>query len=485
MARIVLNCIGFVLLGLINVALSQTTAPPTLNVASVLHYPNLYEAEDGSYHGFILDLLELMGVNYKLSINTKYGHQYENGSWAGMMGELVDQEADIAGLLTVSNSRAQFVDFLYPIQSASPAIVLKKPKDDKPSVAERLSRLLEPLEFSVWLLSILSLLVTGTVLYIISYFNPYEWRRMYKDREATHREAESFTCLNSFWFVISTLMWQGYVRAPRSVGARILVTSWWAFVVIFLVSYTASLTNYLRFGREMSAVQGYSSITSFSDLANSELRVGILPDGSTEHSFRDSKNEVFKQLYDKILEGRNKTNLGSTDELVTYVRDQKFVDYAAILESNTAMFVTHQKPCDLYMVKDDFNLRAVSFAVQKGSPLRDELTKSIIRLHESGDIHYLENKWFKQQCSSNVLRADENQYIHLSNFYALDLGTFSAALLILIFGVVLGCVVTLIEVCLYKWTEMRVDDEDEPANQRSGSQGLLESDVKKGGSTNV
>lgn len=54
-----------------------------------------------------------------------------------------------------------------------------------------------------------AMLVTGTVLYLISHFNPYEWRRMCKDREATLREAESFTCLNSFWFIVSTLFLQG------------------------------------------------------------------------------------------------------------------------------------------------------------------------------------------------------------------------------------------------------------------------------------
>lgn len=119
------------------------------------------------------------------------------------------QEADVAGLLTVTDVRANDVDFVHPVQTVEPAIVMKKPVRDKPSLAERLSRLLEPLEFSVWLMSFLALLVTGTILYIIAHFNPYEWRRMYKDREATHREAESFTCLNSFWFVVSTLMWQG------------------------------------------------------------------------------------------------------------------------------------------------------------------------------------------------------------------------------------------------------------------------------------
>jgi hypothetical protein len=111
--------------------------------------------------------------------------------------------------MTVTYTRSQFVEFSYPVEYLGPAIVMKRPDRDRPSLQENLAKLLAPLEFSVWLMSILALLVTGTVLYIISHFNPYEWRRMSKDREATIREAESFTCLNSFFFVVSTLMWQG------------------------------------------------------------------------------------------------------------------------------------------------------------------------------------------------------------------------------------------------------------------------------------
>ena len=115
----------------------------------------------------------------------------------------------VAAPLTVTANRATFVDFSHPFQSLGPVIVLKRPEHMKPPLKESLTKLLVPLEFSVWLMSVLGFFATGTTLYIISYFNPYEWRRMAKEREATLREAESFTCLNSFWFVLSTMAWQG------------------------------------------------------------------------------------------------------------------------------------------------------------------------------------------------------------------------------------------------------------------------------------
>ena len=115
----------------------------------------------------------------------------------------------VAAPITVTQNRARAVDFSHPFQSVGPVIVLKRPDHFQPPLKESLSKLLVPLEFSVWLMACLAFFATGTTLYIISYFNPYEWRRMAKDREATLREAESFTCLNSFWFALSTMAWQG------------------------------------------------------------------------------------------------------------------------------------------------------------------------------------------------------------------------------------------------------------------------------------
>lgn len=184
------------------------------------------------------------------------------------------------------------------------------------------------------------------------------------------------------------------------------------------------------------------------------MRVGVLPKGATESSFKHSKMPVYKHLYRKILESRtNETNFQTTNEFIDYIREQSYSDYAVILESSMAKFVTHQDPCNLYMIKDDFNLRVHSFAVQKGSPLRQALSSGIMRLHQNGEIHALETKWYKQQCVSSVFQADQSQNIEFSAFYALDLGTFSAALLILVVGIILGGIVTVIEVCIYKFAE--------------------------------
>lgn len=61
----------------------------------------------------------------------------------------------MAGLLTVSTNRMEAVDFSYPLQSVGPVIVLKKPPVEKFSLKDSVFKLLEPFEFSIWLMSFL------------------------------------------------------------------------------------------------------------------------------------------------------------------------------------------------------------------------------------------------------------------------------------------------------------------------------------------
>ena len=121
-----------------------------------------------------------------------------------------------AAPLTVTAQRRKVVHFSVPFQQFGPAIVLKRPSSTTLTFRERVTHVFSPLAYTVWLMALLAYLVTSVVLYVICHCNPYEWRHLCLDRQATHREAESFTCMNTFWFVLSTWMWQGSTLGPTA-----------------------------------------------------------------------------------------------------------------------------------------------------------------------------------------------------------------------------------------------------------------------------
>ncbi|XP_053394367.1 glutamate receptor ionotropic, kainate glr-3-like isoform X2 [Mercenaria mercenaria] len=430
---------------------------PHVKVAAVQEPPYLMQESDGEFSGIVPDILNKLGYNYTIYIppDNRYGFQYKNGTWTGMIGELVDGSADIAGLFTVTARRSEFVDTSFPVMSIGLSILMKKPGSMEQSLQEHLTKLLYPFEGSVWLMSFVALFVTSTVLYIMMHFNPYEWRRMSRDHEATLREGESFTCPNAFFFVASTLMWQGYVRAPRSIGARVLVVAWWAFTVIFIVSYTASLTNYLRLGPHPVGMEGYTKIRSFRDLANTnDVRVGFHPSGSTKRFLRESKSTVYQDLYQKGIEDPSFGSLNNTASFVNYVRSRPSGEFAVILESSASRYIVNQLPCNLYAINEGFPMHHYVFGLQKNSPLKEELNMALLRLSETGELHEIERKWFKSKvCSDAVLPSHEYGEIKILAFYRLDLATFSTALLIVIAGIIIGGVICIIEICIYRKAE--------------------------------
>ncbi|KAL3872519.1 hypothetical protein ACJMK2_035743 [Sinanodonta woodiana] len=432
-----------------------------LNVTSILVPPYLMEKKDGTYEGYIVDLVDRLaqkvGFDYQISLvkDNKFG-DFIDGSFTGMVGELVRGEADMAAApLTVTDARSSVVDFTYPFQTVGPVIILRRPDDQRLPVKDRLIKLLIALEFSVWLMTVLAFFVTGTVLYLITYFNPYEWRKMYKDGEATVREAESFTCLNSFWFVISTCVWQGFTRTPRSIGGRIAVTGWWIFVIIFLTTYTASLTNLLRVGPKPYEVEGYSKIQNFKDLASQDdVTIGIIKGGATQDFFERSTGSVEKAVWNKIQINKAESLIDTPiSNGIDRLRRKRISDFALILESSMAKYFTRHQPCDLYIVSEQMVTAGYSLAFPQGSPLFRNVSVAVLSMMRDGILKQLEEKWFTGTCKNYIYESVREDRFIFPEFYQVDLGTFSGALFILAVGLVFGGIVTLTEICIFRWAE--------------------------------
>ncbi|KAI8788270.1 glutamate receptor 2, partial [Biomphalaria glabrata] len=312
----------------------------------------------------------------------------------------------------------------------------------------------------VWLMSGLAWLVTSVVLYVICHFNPYDWRRLAKDRQASLREGESFTCLNSFFFTMSTVLWQGYTRSPRSVGARVVVCFWWFYVLIFLVMYIASMTNYLRVGPTPAITETYAHIQTIEDLVNQdEMNYGVISSGATRVFFAESELEVFKKANDKMT--KSNTFVNSLESGIERVR--KLKNFALIAESAMAKYYTKQKPCDIYMVGDftTLGVYSLAFPLNFNQTLVREINMAIVRMRESGGLKALEDKWFSGQCKGFLLEQESSSKLQIPPFYEVDLGSFSGALILLGLGLVLGSIVTALEICLFKLAESSEKEEEE------------------------
>ncbi|VDM52505.1 unnamed protein product [Angiostrongylus costaricensis] len=204
------------------------------------HYAN------SKFEGFCIDLLAELSADLA---DGKYGNDvYGNGSWDGMIGEI------LRGV----------------------------PDDYQPD----LFSFLNPLSWEIWMAILAA---------IVSRVTPYEWNLNFSCCTAHQPHpgaafADSPVELSnnySFWntlYVTSTMLKGGCDFGPRAVSTRLLGGTWWVFTLVIISAYTANLAAVLTVSRP------FIPIKNIDDLANqSAISYGTIKGGSTMQFFQESK----------------------------------------------------------------------------------------------------------------------------------------------------------------------------------------------------
>ncbi|KAH9519664.1 hypothetical protein Btru_003273 [Bulinus truncatus] len=326
--------------------------------------------------------------------------------------------------------------------SFGPVVILKRPTKKVMTLEERLQRLFSPLSDSLWLMPGLVWLVTTVVLSRHMSRESLRLRRLAKaKKQATLREGESFTCLNRL-VTVAPFCRQGNTPGHHDpLGARV--------VVFFLVVLCSHLSNNVHRQHDQLPTSGSSSKRthrdSIDDLANQDdIDFGVIKGGSTE---------VFLLLKMSFV-----SNLESG---IAKVRKPK--PFALIAESAMAKYYTKQKPCDLYMVGDftTHGTYSLAFPLNFNATFVRNINMAIVKLRESGKIKAMEDRWFTGECKGYLLEQSTDNKFHIPPFYEVDLGSFSGALIILGLGLILGSIVTALEICLFKFAEASEKEDEE------------------------
>jgi len=116
-------------------------------VVTAISEPYVLKRQSGEFHGFGVDLLDelskFLRFNYTINIvrDGRYGKEDENGTWNGMIGEVMRGEADLAvSDLTITYSRERVIDFTFPFMQSGLAILIKRGDNMTIQNADDLSR---------------------------------------------------------------------------------------------------------------------------------------------------------------------------------------------------------------------------------------------------------------------------------------------------------------------------------------------------------
>ncbi|XP_055075680.2 glutamate receptor ionotropic, kainate 5 isoform X3 [Misgurnus anguillicaudatus] len=376
---------------------SETLANKTLIVTTILENPYVmrkanYQEFQGNdqYEGFCVDMLRELADILKFSFRIKlvddglYGAPEPNGSWTGMVGELINRKADLAVAgFTITSEREKVIDFSKPFMNLGISILYRVHIGRKPGYFS----FLDPFSPAVWLFMLLAYLAVSCILFLAARLSPYEWYNPFPCwRDRKDLLENQYTLGNSLWFPIGGFMQQGSEIMPRALSTRCVSGVWWAFTLIIISSYTANLAAFLTVQRMEVPIE------SADDLADqTNIQYGTIQGGSTMTFFMNSRYQTYQRMWNYMYSKQPSVFVKSTEEGIARVVNSK---YAFLLESTMNEY--HRRlNCNLTQIGGLLDTKGYGIGMPLGSPYRDEITLGVLHMQENNRLEILKRRWWE------------------------------------------------------------------------------------------
>ncbi|XP_078656000.1 glutamate receptor-like isoform X1 [Branchiostoma floridae x Branchiostoma belcheri] len=427
--------------------------PRTVIVGAIEHPGFLHKREDGTFEGFHVDLMtelsDLIRFDFVIKEPTdmKYGYLREDGTWTGMVGELVRGELDMALGLTITSVRERVIDFSAVVVDERLEMLVKKPPMAR---KEWWPLWIEILPISAWLMVMGSFLLAAIVMFVIIRVSPYE-NRAYSAEIGEASRLSTFG--HSLWICYSAMSWQGVDYSPRSVSGRFLFVFWFGFIAWTLILITGAIAGLFV---ASPAAFPVVPIESFDDLAaTDDIRPAFYGGGATDYFFKNSPFPSYQRLQQRAI------RVSSTDEGLELVRRG---GVAFISESTTSQFYSNREPCDLMAIHDGSTetTRHQAIGLPIESPFREVVNIAIMQLRESGRLHVLYRKWVASgECTQTNSFAKTNP----ASFQSLTTSDLMPVFIELVVAAILALCIMGIEV---KWDKRTAKPPQQPDAASSG-----------------
>ncbi|XP_034948541.1 ionotropic receptor 25a-like [Chelonus insularis] len=435
-----------------------------------------YDPENDRWFGYSIDLLDkisnILFFEYEIyaAPDGKFGAMNESdGTWNGMIGELIKKKADIAiGTLSVMAERENVVDFTVPYYDLVGLSILMY----KPVPPTSLFKFLTVLENEVWLCILGAYFFTSFLMWIFDRWSPYSYHNNEEKYKDDIEEKRIFDLKECLWFCMTSLTPQGGGDSPKNLSGRLVAAVWWLFGFIIIASYTANLAAFLTVSRLETPVESLDDLSNqykieYAPIYPSEAYTYFERMSAIEKRFYkiwkdmaiDSKEpEKFKYAvwdyplsnkYTKMFEAMKVAGFPkSKEEALKRVRRQipeKDKTEFAFIGDATEIKYLAMTTCDLLMVGDEFSRKPYAIAVQEGSPLKDQINNAILKLLNKRELETLKNKWWtdnpkRQKCSKEE---SQNDGISIQNI--------GGVFIVIFMGIILACITLAYEYWFYRY----------------------------------
>ncbi|XP_074657321.1 ionotropic receptor 25a-like [Tubulanus polymorphus] len=396
----------------------------------------------------------------------QFGARRPDGSWTGLIGELVSGTAELAVTsLSVTSEREEVVDFSIPYyEFAGIQILMSKRKEDS-----NLLKFLTVFTWEVWLCNVAVLTAVSFLVYTFDKFSPFS----YQNRRDDYPEGgKVFTLKESFWFVMGSYTAAGECYAPRASSARLLVAGFWFFSTIMMSMYTANLAAFNTVSRLSVTVNSLEDLTKqsiikYTTLDGTSMQTYFKKMAEIESNFYDMWKEIslrkeataselakyavweypLGEKYTDIWKVMNRTGfVKSSEEGMRLVKESKG-KFAFLTESPIVKYAV-SKSCDLLHIGEAFSSKPYGIAMKENSPLVKQVNQVILTLQKERILETTKTYWWNRE---RVSCPTENTSTGVT------MASLGGVFIFMAIGLAGGVLALVIEVLIYRYKTRRRD----------------------------
>ncbi|KAG2497225.1 hypothetical protein HYH03_004814 [Edaphochlamys debaryana] len=342
--------------------------------------------------------LDAYTAEYYVSPSNSGGSPNADGTWSGVVGELVTGNADVALFpLTRTAARLNVSDATFSYMDAGMAVLTATVTQDAGSLS-----VLAPFTLSLWLVLMATVITVAILFFALGKYSMW-LRRKQTDKLRASGEISQKAMLGHKEPAGGTVMitFAAAAGAPERPGinswaVQVLYIGYCFFCLVVLSAYTANLTSYLSVQSVDVTIEGLKTL-----LRNGGM-LGLNPNGSTAAYFTDSQDTLVMQLQSQLSFCDTQSCIAGVraGSLAAFVSDKPLLDFQAGLQ-----------PCDLEVVGQDFGPGNLVFGLQKNSSLLEPFNRAIQHFLEDGTLTTMRRAWFDNlsQCQSGGATLDNDK----------------------------------------------------------------------------
>ncbi|XP_071050043.1 uncharacterized protein [Onthophagus taurus] len=361
------------------------------------------------------------GMNYAESYQDEELNNEIAIKWNGIVGDLVSGAAHMSfAPLSVSSIRSEVIDFSVPyFYSGVSLLAAPRQESEIPLMA-----FLLPFSPELWIAIFTSLNITAIAVAI------YEWLSPFGLNPWGRQRSKNFSMSSALWVMWGLLC--GHLvafKAPKSWPNKFLINVWGGFSVIFVASYTANIAALI------AGLFFHNTATNYHDGLLSQ-RVGAPKASAAEYYIQRANKMVWEHMYkyslDSIEDGLDRLRNGSLDIVIA---DTPILDYYRATDHG----------CKLQKIGDAINEDTYAIGMVKGFPLKDSISAVLAKYSSNGYMDILQEKWYGALPCFKLAT-------EIAQPRPLGVAAVTGVFILLGVGVILGCIILLVEHLFFKYT---------------------------------